>query len=110
MAMFLRPDGDGCTGNVVNNTQSPRKPYFHLANHCLIASTLNQLVFYFNYESPACVGSVGPTNQTITGATLRANYYYTDMALVELSSTPPANYNIYYAGWTAAARCHSRAP
>lgn len=99
VAMFLRPDGDGCTGNVVNNTQSPRKPYFHLANHCLIASTLNQWVFYFNYESPACVGSVGPTNQTITGATLRANYYYTDMALVELSSTPPANYNIYYAGW-----------
>lgn len=99
VAMFLRPDGNGCSGNVVNNTQSPRKPYFHLANHCLIAATLNQWVFYFNYESPACVGSVGPTTQTITGATLRANYYYTDMALVELSSTPPANYNIYYAGW-----------
>lgn len=99
VGMFLRPDGNGCSGNLVNNTQSPRKPYFHLANHCLVPASLNQWVFYFNYESPTCVGSTGPTSQTITGATLRANYYYTDMALVELSSTPPANYNIYYAGW-----------
>ncbi|MBK8497312.1 MAG: hypothetical protein IPL52_00500 [Flavobacteriales bacterium] len=98
VAMFLRPDGNGCTGNLLNNTQSPRKPYFHLANHCYTTTT-SQWVFYFNYESPTCVGSTGPTTQTITGATLRANYYYTDMCLLELSSTPPANYNIYYAGW-----------
>ncbi len=98
VAMFLRPDGNGCTGNLVNNTQVPRKPYFHLANHCYTATT-TQWVFYFNYESPTCVGSTGPTTTNITGATLRANYYYTDMCLVELSSTPPTNYNAYYAGW-----------
>ncbi|MBK9176892.1 MAG: hypothetical protein IPM46_11275 [Flavobacteriales bacterium] len=99
VAMFLRPDGDGCTGKLLNNTQATRKPYFHFANHCFIPNTLNQYVFYFNYESPTCVGTVGPTNQTITGATLRANYYYTDFVLAELSSTPPASYNVYYAGW-----------
>ena len=98
VAMFLRPDGNGCTGNLVNNTQSPRKPYFHLANHCYTATT-SQWVFYFNYESAACVGTTGATNTNITGATLRANYYFSDMCLVELSSTPPANYNAYYAGW-----------
>ncbi len=97
--MFLRPDGNGCTAKLLNNTQSPRRPYVHFANHCFIPSTLNQYVFYFNYESPACVGTVGPTNQTITGATLRANYYYTDFVIAELSSTPPASYNAYYAGW-----------
>ncbi|MBK7946084.1 MAG: hypothetical protein IPJ85_12625 [Flavobacteriales bacterium] len=97
--MFLRPDGNGCTAKLLNNTQSPRKPYVHFANHCFIPSTLNQYVFYFNYESPTCVGSTGPTTQTITGATLRANYYYTDFVLAELSSTPPASYNAYYAGW-----------
>ncbi len=98
VAMFLRPDGNGCTGNLVNNTQTPGRPFFHMANHCYTA-TANQWVFYFNYESPTCVGSTGPTTATMTGATLRANYYYTDMCLVELNSTPPANYNVYYAGW-----------
>ena len=98
VAMFLRPDGNGCSGNLVNNTQTPGKPYFHLANHCYTATT-NQWVFYFNYESPTCVGSTGPTTTTMTGATLRANYYFNDMCLVELNQTPPANYNVYYAGW-----------
>lgn len=98
VAMFLRPDGNGCSGNLVNNTQTPGRPFFHLANHCYTA-TANQWVFYFNYESPTCVGSTGPTTTTMTGATLRANYYFTDMCLVELNATPPANYNVYYAGW-----------
>jgi hypothetical protein len=60
---------------------------------------MSQYVFYFNYESPTCIGTVGPTTQTITGATLRANYYYTDFVIAELSSSPPASYNAYYAGW-----------
>lgn len=98
VAMFLRPDGNGCTGNLVNNTETPGRPFFHLANHCYTPTT-SQWVFYFNYESPTCVGSIGPTTATMTGATLRANDYYTDMCLVELNSTPPANYNVFYAGW-----------
>ncbi|MBK7382761.1 MAG: hypothetical protein IPI81_05420 [Flavobacteriales bacterium] len=103
VAMFLRPDGDGCTGNLVNNTQTPGRPYFHIAQHCY-APTTSQWVFYFNYEAAQCTGthaqmSEGPTNQTLTGATLRANYYYSDAGLVELSSSPPTNYNVYYAGW-----------
>lgn len=98
VAMFLRPDGNGCTGNMVNNTAVPGRALFHMANHCYTTTT-SQWVFYFNYESPTCVGSTGPTTTNITGATLRANYYYTDMCLLELSSVPPANYNVFYAGW-----------
>ena len=98
VGMFLRPDGNGCSGNLLNNTDTPGRPFFQTANHC-ITPDAPQWVFYFNYESPTCVGTVGPTTATITGATIRANYYYTDMCLVELSSTPPTNYNVYYAGW-----------
>ena len=98
VAMFLRPDGNGCTGNLVNNTQTPGRPYFHMANHCFVPTT-SQWVFYFNYESPGCVGSTGPTTETLTGATLRANDYYTDLCLVELTNTPPPSYGAYYAGW-----------
>ena len=98
VALFLRPDGGGCTGNMLNNTQSPRKPYFQVALHCYTA-TVSGWVFYFNYEAPACVGTVGPSDQTVTGCTVLAADYYRDMMLVELSSDPPANYNVFYAGW-----------
>ena len=96
--MFLRPDGGGCSGNLLNNTQTPGRPYFNAARHCYV-NTQSQWVFYFNYEAPACVGSVGPTTQTLTGATLRAEFTWDDMLLVELLNTPPAAYNPYYAGW-----------
>lgn len=99
VAMFLRPDGNGCTGSLVNNTQTPGRPYFLAANHCFQPNT-SQWVFYFNYEAPACVGSVGTTNETLTGAVLRANDYYDDFALVELNQAPhTAGYNVTYLGW-----------
>jgi hypothetical protein len=98
VAMFIRPSGAGCTGVLLNNTATPGRPYFHVANHCYEANA-GQWVFYFNYESPTCVGSVGPTTQTLTGATLRAAYYYDDLCLLELNNTPPASFNVFYAGW-----------
>ncbi|MCB0793054.1 MAG: hypothetical protein H6595_11525 [Flavobacteriales bacterium] len=98
VAMFLRPDGDGCTGTLINNTLQDGTPYFYMANHCYVATT-SQWVFYFNYESPSCVGSSGPTNQTISGATLKSNYYFDDFVLLELNSTPPQSYGPYYNGW-----------
>lgn len=98
VAMFLRPDGHGCTGVLMNNTQTPGRPYFHVARHCYVA-TESQWVFYFNYEAPACDGTIGNTTQTLTGATLRADNYWTDLLLVELFNTPPPAYTPYYAGW-----------
>jgi len=98
MAMFLRPDGHGCSGVLLNNTQTPGRPYFDLARHCYV-NTESQWVFYFNYEAPACAGTIGSTMQTLTGATLRADNYWDDLLMVELFNTPPAGYNVYYAGW-----------
>lgn len=98
VALFLRPDGNGCTGTLVNNTQTPGRPYFYLANHCYQPNE-GQWVFYFNYDSPTCVGNTGPTTQTLTGGVRRSAYYYDDFCLVELFNTPPASYGVYYAGW-----------
>ena len=98
VALFLRPDGNGCTGTLINNTQTPGRPYFYLANHCY-QPNVDQWVFYFNYDSPTCVGSTGPTTQTLTGGVRRSAYYYDDFCLVELFDTPPASYGVYYAGW-----------
>lgn len=98
VALFLRPDGNGCTGSLVNNTSTPGRPYFYLANHCYQPNE-SQWVFYFNYDAPACVGSAGPTDQTLSGAVRRAAFYFDDFCLVELFDTPPPTYNVYYAGW-----------
>lgn len=98
VAMFLRPDGNGCTGTLINNTAQPGRPFFYAANHCYQPNT-SQWVFYFNYEAPGCVGSVGSTDQTLTGATARAQEYFSDFALVELFTAPPASFQPYYAGW-----------
>ncbi len=98
VAMFLRPDGNGCTGTLINNTAQPGRPLFYAANHCYQPNT-SQWVFYFNYESPGCVGSTGPTTQTLTGATTLATDYYADFAMLELSNAPPASFQPYYAGW-----------
>ncbi len=99
VAMFLRPDGNGCTGSLVNSTAQPGQPYFYFANHCLVPATIGQWVFYFNYVSPGCVGTVGNTSQTVTGGVLRAAYYYDDFALLELLDDPPPAYGVFYAGW-----------
>jgi hypothetical protein len=98
VAMFLRPDGGGCTGTLINNTAQPGRALFYAANHCYQPNT-SQWVFYFNYEAPLCVGDTGSTQQTLTGATTLATDYYADFALLELNTPPPPAYRPYYAGW-----------
>jgi len=98
VAMFLRPDGSGCTGTMLNNTNNDGTPYFYLANHCYQPNE-SQWVFYFNYEAPACIGDTGQTMQTMVGASFRASDFFDDFALVELFNQPPASYNIYLSGW-----------
>ncbi len=86
-----------CTGALVNNTAQDGTPYFLTANHCLGGQ--NNWVFYFNHETAGCSGSTGPTDQSISGSTLRASNGGSDVALLELSSVPPANFNAQYSGW-----------
>ena len=97
--------GGACTGALINNTSEDKTPYFLTANHCYDASvdkgvSASSWVFYFNYESPTCANEDVPKNQSISGASLRARAVDTDFCLLELSSMPPASYDVYYAGWS----------
>lgn len=93
-----------CTGALVNNTANDGTPYFLSANHCGTSGG-GGLTVLFGWESPnpSCATTAGstngPTDAMINGAVLRANRSGSDFALWELSSTPPAAYNVYYAGW-----------
>jgi len=108
-----------CTGTLVNNVAQDSTPYLLTASHCNVATNSN---FIFNYESPnpkcdfSSDTSNGPLNQSISGATSRArgvspnpSVDFTDFHLFELSSTPPASYNAYYAGWSAVDTVTTRA-
>ncbi|MFH2143645.1 MAG: T9SS type A sorting domain-containing protein [Bacteroidota bacterium] len=102
-----------CSGALINNTNNNGTPYFLTAHHCT-GEPYNTWVFYFNYESPSCNGPDGSIAQTISGSTLRATTAATDVqnldfCLVEMSSTPPASYSPYYAGWNKSSSAASSA-
>jgi len=100
--------GGMASGALVNNTRQDLTPYILTARHNFFndnnhGSVPNRnpatAVFRFLYWRPSC-GSGNPSNyRSITGATLRATYRSTDVALLELSTIPPFSWNLYYAGW-----------
>ena len=95
--------GNGlCTGSLINNCANDGTPYFLTANHCTQGANVGTWTFRFNWESPTCTPTTnGPTNQTVSGSTLLENNAGSDMALLQLNSTPPENYDVYYSGWDA---------
>jgi len=99
-ACMLVTGGNGfCSGSLVNNTSQNGIPYILTANHCY--SNPANWVFWFNWESSTCPNpSSSPAYNSISGATLRARYSDSDFCLVEMSSTPPPGFNVYYAGWS----------
>ena len=100
VAMILTSGGSRiCTGALVNNVRQDLTPYFLTANHCLGGES--NWIFMFNYESPVCNNQNGPTNMTLSGATLLDNGSTSDFALLEISEYPPESYEVHYAGWSA---------
>lgn len=95
---FMTPEGYTCNGTLLNNTAQDGTPYVLIANHCYVPSE-SQWVFYFNYQSPTCIGDTGQTMQTLTGSVRRSILYHGDFCLMELFDTPPPAYKAYYAGW-----------
>ena len=99
VAVIVVNGNENCTGALINNTCEDETPYFLTADHCL-GGSVSTWVFRFNWDSPDCSPSVnGPYNFTISGATQLANNGGSDFALLELTSAPPSNYNVFYAGW-----------
>lgn len=97
---IMTVSGNGfCTGQLINNCENDGTPYFLTANHCISGST-NTWVYRFNWESPQCnVNQNGPTNQTVSGSSIKETSAATDVALLELNSVPPESYNVFYTGW-----------
>ena len=96
--------GGLCSGTLVNNTAQDGTPYILTANHCSPQS-MASAVFRFNYDSPICgsqtvANSQAPSNNdVVNGSSFKARNPNSDFGLVELNSIPPANYNVFYAGW-----------
>ena len=87
-----------CTAVMVNNTLEDETPYLLTAEHCLNTS-LNDWIFYFNFESDQCSGDSGPIAQSVSGCSLVSSQENADMALLLLSEVPPGSYNVCYSGW-----------
>ena len=103
-AGILLSGGSGfCSGALINNTENDGTPYFLTANHCY--SNPASWAFRFGWISPNTVcattanSSNGPTNMTISGATLRARDAGSDFALVEINSDIPEEWDRVFAGW-----------
>ena len=109
-------NGSGlCTGTLMNNVKEDGTPYFLTAHHCLgvgntdgVSGTFNGTGWTFGFQwftnTPDCAtnaNTVGPNSPTnvISGGTLRANKFGSDVALFELNQAIPAGWNLYYAGW-----------
>lgn len=93
------------SGALVNNTSYDGRPFLLTAYHAINnQADADIAVFYFNYESVDCDNSVGVKSQSISGSTLFATTSNLDFSLLELSVTPPASFNPYYAGWDRSGR------
>jgi len=88
-----------CSGALINNTCNDGTPYVLTADHCGPAD--GSWVFRFNWEASGCNDpSTNPSSQSLSGGTPRASNGGSDFHLCEINSVPPANYNVYYAGWS----------
>jgi len=101
---ILLSGGSGfCTGALINNTSNDGTPYFLTANHCF--SDPSSWAFRFGWISPnpVCAAATpstnGPTENTISGGTLRARSTNADFCLVEINNPIPSDWNVVYAGW-----------
>ncbi len=101
--------GGWCSGSLVNNTALDCTPYVLTALHCGVsgtASDFNSSIVYFNYERPGCGSGSPSASNSMTGFTRRADSddgggsSGPDYLLVEMNSTIPTAYNVFYNGWS----------
>ncbi len=88
-----------CTATLINNVRQDTTPYILGAAHCVLR---NNSIFIFGYESALCSPNTdGVLSNSISGSARKAIAvnFGSDFELRELSSRPPASYNVYYAGW-----------
>lgn len=90
-----------CTGALINNAKYDCKNYFLTAHHCIGNESLaNKTIFYWDYEWSECGGGDLIYEHYSKGANLRATNPRSDFSLLELIEKPPAEFKLYYSGWT----------
>ena len=101
VAAYTLNGSDTCSGTMVMDADRSFTPYFLTAAHCTVtAANAATMVTIWNYESVNCGDlSGGSRIDTVSGAIFKARRVNVDVGLVELSSTPPEDYNVYWAGW-----------
>ena len=92
-----------CTGQLMNNINLDRTPYFLSANHCGVTTANDDtLVFFWNFEAPNCGDQDdGNLSDNQTGAIFRASSAASDFLLVELEEDPDPAFNVFFSGWDA---------
>jgi len=95
-----------CSGAILNNTANDKTPYALTANHCYVSNITNA-VFRFRWESATCTPSTNNTNyKTMSGCAVKVrtntNTSATDCMLLQLNQAIPADYDVYFAGWSRA--------
>lgn len=101
VAMIVVGGSGICTGQLLDNCAHDSTPYFLTANHCLPTNgNVSNWIFRFNWQSPVCTPNTnGPTNMSVSGATLLYNSTASDVGFLELDNDPPANFNVFFTGW-----------
>ncbi len=92
-----------CTGTLLNSSGGAFTPYFYSANHCISTqASASTLTTHWFYDRSGC-GSGGTSSsyvQLAGGATLLYADSLSDVLLLRLNGSPPAN--AVFAGWDSA--------
>lgn len=101
---FIILNGFVCSGQLINNTNNDKAPYFLTANHCNSGSH-STWAFRFNWISPnpVCASTQNSTNatinQTTSGATVLASNLNSDVKLLQLDGGLGSDWDLEWAGW-----------
>lgn len=92
-----------CSGQMINSHNAEPPPYFLTAYHCgITSSNASTVVIYWNFQSPTCGQQGGGSlAQHSNGTTFKARNSPSDFCLVQVNTTPPDEFNVYYTGWNA---------
>ncbi len=90
-----------CSGSLINDARSSRRPFFLTAYHCGVErSNDHTVVVYWNFHSRRCGRlSGGSLADNQTGSTFVAGDVDLDGALLELDDIPDSSFGVFYNGW-----------
>lgn len=112
VGMVLLANGTAlCSGALLMTADQSFRPYFLSAFHCIDIDSANGVLsanernnvedwmFKFQYKKTVCNGNSASLGISYNGSTFRAGFNNSDMALLELDTSPVGNPEISYLGW-----------